>query len=157
MAVISKINLLEQPEQYVLSIRTILHFNHYPNAAKEAYDKIMKYAELNGILFSGGPFVCYHNADLENLDVEMGFPVARPVAGYDDISGNTIPAQKVVSGIFLGAYEDTDPLMLEIMQWIADHGYDQQGKIFNYYLNDDSRKANELLTQIVIPIKSSDV
>ncbi len=153
MAIISKINLIEQPEQHVLSIRTTMNFNDYPNTANQAYKKIMEYVELNGVLLSSGPFVCYHNDDLENLDVEMGFPIAKPVRGNDDITGYTIPVQKAVSGIFLGPYEDTDPLMFEIIQWIIEHGYEQQGKIFNYYLNDDSRDARELLTQIVVPIK----
>lgn len=155
MAIISKINLLEQPEQHVLSIRTTIHFNDYPNTAKQAYGAIMEYAARNGLMLSGGPFVCYHNADLENLDVEMGFPVAKPVLGNGDITGYTIPAQKAVSGIFLGAYTDTDPLMMEIIKWIAEHGYEQQGQIFNYYLNDENRPAAELLTQIVVPIKQN--
>lgn len=113
----------------------------------------MEYAECNDLLLSGSPFGCYHNADLENLDVEIGFPVAKPVSGNGNITGYTIPVQKAVSGIFLGAYEDTDPLMIEIMQWITKHGYEQQGKIYNYYLNDENRNASELLTQIVVPIK----
>lgn len=153
MAIISKINLIEQPERHVLAIRTTINFNDYPNTAEQAYKKLMEYAARNGLLFSSGPFVCYHNTDLENLDVEMGFPVATPISGNDDIKGYTIPVQKAVSGIFLGAYEDTDPLMIEIMQWIMEHGYEQQGKIYNYYLNDDNRDAGELLTQIVVPIK----
>ena len=153
MAIISKINLLEQPEQHVLSIRSTIHFDHYPNVAKNAYKDILEYAERNGLLLSSGPFVCYHNVDLANLDVEMGFPIAKPVSGNDVITGYTIPVQKVVSGMFLGAYEDTDPLMIEIMQWIKENGYEQQGKIYNYYLNDNDRKASELLTQIVVPIK----
>lgn len=153
MAIVSKINLIEQPEQHVLSIRTTIHFNDYPNTAEQAYNKIMEYAALNEFLLSGGPFVCYHNTDLENLDVEMGFPVSKPLTGNDDITGYTIPVQKAVSGIFLGAYEDTDPLMFEIIKWINEHGYEQQGKIYNYYLNDDNRDASELLTQIVVPIK----
>jgi len=153
MAIISKINLIEQPEQHVLSIRTTIPFIDYPNTAKQVYERIMEYAELNDQLLSSGPFVCYHNTDLDNLDVEMGFPVAKTVSGNDDISGYTIPAQKAVSGIFLGAYEDTDPLMFEIIRWIKEHGYEQQGNIYNYYLNDENRNANELLTQIVVPIK----
>ncbi len=153
MAIISKINLIEQPEQHVLSIRTTIPFKDYPNTAKQAYERIMEYAQQNDLLLSSGPFVCYHNTDLENLDVEMGFPVAKSVSGKDDIASYTIPIQKAVSGIFLGAYEDTDPLMFEIMQWIIEHGYEQQGKIFNYYLNDEDRNASELLTQIVVPIK----
>lgn len=153
MSTISKINLIEQPEQHVLSIRTTINFNDYPKTAEKAYRVIIEYAESKGLLFSSGPFVCYHNADLENLEVEMGFPIAKPVAGNDDIYGYTIPAQKAVSGIFLGAYEETDPLMFEIMQWIVEHGYEQQGKIYNYYLNDSDRNTSELLTQIVVPIK----
>ncbi|PKM96371.1 MAG: transcriptional regulator [Firmicutes bacterium HGW-Firmicutes-1] len=153
MSIISKIDLYELPKQHVLSIRTIIHFDDYPRNAELAYRKIMEYANKNEFLLSGGPFVCYHNADLENLDVEMGFPVAKPVKGEGDIVGYTIPVQKAVSGIFLGSYNDTDPLMMEIIQWISEHGHEQQGGIFNYYLNDENRPADELLTQIVVPIK----
>lgn len=153
MPILSKINLVEQPEQHVLSIRKTIHFNDFPVIAKQTFEEIMAYAVFSHLLLSGGPFVCYHNADLENLDVEMGFPVARSVSGYDPIVGHTIPAQKAVSGIFLGPYSDTDPLMMEIMNWIAEHGYEQKGQIFNYYLNEDDRPAAELLTQIVVPIK----
>lgn len=153
MASISKINLVEQAEQHVLSIRTLINFNEYPDTAMQAYSKVMEYAKSKDLLFSGVPFVCYHNADLEHLDVEMGFPVAKPIPGKDDIAGYTIPVQKAVSGLFLGAYEASDPLMFEIMNWIKEHGYEQQGEIYNYYLNDTDRSIEELLTQIVVPIK----
>lgn len=153
IAIISKISLIEQPEQHVLSVRTTISFNDYTNTAEKAYRKILEYAKLNGLLLSGGPFVCYHNADLEKLDVELGFPIARHVSGNDVIAGYTIPVKKAVSGIFLGAYEDTDSLMFQILQWIEEHGYEQHGEVYNYYLNDDQRNASELLTQIVVPIK----
>jgi len=83
----------------------------------------------------------------------MGFSIAKPVLGNEVIVGYTIPVQRAVSGIFLGAYEDTDPLMIEILQWIKEYGYEQQGKIYNYYLNDEVRDVSELLTQILVPIK----
>lgn len=153
MPIITKINLFEQPEYHVISIRTIIHFDDFPKVAGQAYGKIMEYAAENNLLFSGGPYVCYHNTNLEKLDVEMGFPVAKPMEGKGDISGHTVPARKVVSGIFLGAYNDTDSLMMEIMKWITDHGYEYQGMIYNYYLNEGDRPASELLTQIVVPIK----
>jgi effector-binding domain-containing protein len=153
MAILSKINLYEQPEQHVLSIRKTIRFNDFPNIAKQVYEQIDEYTRQKNLLFSDCPFVCYHNSDLENLDVEMGFPVAKPVSGYGEIGGHTFPVQKVVSGIFLGAYEETDPLMLEILQWITTNGYEQLGSIFNYYLNDGDRPASEQLTKIVIPIR----
>jgi len=152
MAIISKINLFDQPEQHVLSIRTTIHFNDFPDFSGQVYRKIEEYAAQTGLLFSDSPFVCFYNTDLENLDVEIGFPVANSAPGNGKIAGHTFPAQKVVSGIFLGAYQDTDPLMFSILQWVTDHGYKQQGPIFNYYLNDDDRPVGELLTRIAVPI-----
>jgi effector-binding domain-containing protein len=153
MTILSTINCFEQAQQHVLSMRTTIPFSEYPQTAGLVYAKIMAYAEQNGLLFSGGPFVCYHNADLAALDVEMGFPVARQVNGNDEIIGRTVPVRKAVSGFFLGAYEESDPLMIEILQWIAEHRLEQQGEIWNYYLNDQNRPSNELLTQIVIPVR----
>lgn len=153
MAIISKNGLLELPEQHVLSIRTTIHFDDYARIAGQAYEKIMAYTDRKGLLVSGGPYVCYHNTDLENLDVEMGFPVAKVVLGEGEIVGYTIPREKVVSGVFLGAYADTDPMMMDIIQWIAEHGYEQQGKIYNYYLNEDDRSESELFTRVVVVIK----
>lgn len=153
MPIISKINLIEQPEQHVLSIRAAINFNDYPKIARQAYGQIMEHAAQSRLLLSGSPFVCYHNGDLEKLDVEMGFPVARPAAGKDGILGYTLNVRKAVSGIFLGAYEDSDPLMTEIFRWISEHGCEQLGMIYHYYLNDADRPSSELLTQIVVPVK----
>jgi len=33
MAIVSKVNLIEQSEQHVLSIRTTIHFDDYPKTA----------------------------------------------------------------------------------------------------------------------------
>jgi len=149
---VSKVRLYEQPEQYVLSIRKTIRFNDYEAVAKDAYNQIAVFADQHNILFSSGPFVCYHNTDLENLDVEMGFPVAKLITANEEIKGHSIPMQKAVSGLFLGGYAETDPLTFEIMQWITEHGYVQQGPIYNFYLSDGDNPTNEQLTQIVIPV-----
>src|SRR5512133_3818880 len=145
MANVSTITIYEQTEQHVLSIRKVINFSDFPDTAKQTYEQIEAYVKQKNLLVSDCPFVCYHNSDLENLDVEMGFPVAKPVSGSGEIAGHTFPIQKVVAGIFLGAFEETDPLMLEIFQWINAHGFEQQGAIFNYYLNDGDRPASEQL------------
>lgn len=154
MPVISGISLFEIPERHILSQRIIINFGDFPDSAGKIYAEIMKFAGENGLLFSGPPFVCYHNEDLENLDVELGFPTAKLVdTGHDRICGRTLPAGKVVSGIYLGPYEETDPLMMSIFEWISKNGYEQQGRIYNYYLNESDRPENELLTQIIVPVE----
>ena len=57
MAIVSKIDIYELPEQPVLSIRTMIHFDDYPKVARQSYEKIEEHTKQNGLLLSGGP-VC---------------------------------------------------------------------------------------------------
>ena len=43
---------------------------------------------------------------------------------------DTIPAHKAMSGIFLGAYDESDYLMLEIIRQIGEHGFERQEAIY---------------------------
>ena len=152
MPILSEIGLYEVSERHVLTIRETIDFNEFSQIAKSAYDKIRDYARQNEFAFAGDAFVCYHNTDLAALDVSLGFPVAQLLPGNGRITGHTLPRQKTVSALFLGPYEESDPLMLAIMQWIETHGYTMQGEIYNHYLNDDNRPRNEILTKISIPV-----
>ena len=154
MSRISSITLIEQPEQHVLTIRATIDFmNEFSDFCSQSFGGITEYLGRIGELFGDAPFVCFHNMDLEHLDVEVGFPVAKPINGNVDIKANTIPVQKVVSAIDLGPYEKQDPTLEEIFAWIQSNGYEMQGKIYYQYLNDTERPESEYLTKMVIPIK----
>lgn len=116
------------------------------------YMEIISYAQKKGVCFSGSPYACYFNSDLEKLDVEIGFPIARCINGNDKIIGRVIPSEKVVSGLFLGAYESSDELMNKIFEWAKDNGYKTKSIVYNYYLNDENRPKDQLLTRIALPI-----
>jgi len=125
----------------------------FSDFAGYSFDKITKYLNSLNELSSGAPIVCFHNMDLKNLDVEIGFPVASPVSGKDDIDANTIPMQKVVSAIDLGPYEKQDPTLQELFAWIQSNGYEMKGEIYYQYLNDTERPESELLTMMILPVK----
>ena len=106
-----------------------------------------------GELPADAPIVCFHNMDLEKLDVEIGFPVAYSLDGKDDIIVKVIPTQKVVTTIDLGAYEKQDPTLEELFGWIHSNGYEMQGEIYYQYLNDTERPVDQLLTKMIVPVK----
>jgi len=152
MTRISEIVLIQQPEFHALTIRKTINFmNDFSDFAEHSYEKIMKYLESIHVLLGGEPIVCFHNMDFENLDVEVGFPIATLVSEKDDMSVQTIPSQKVVFAIDLGAYEKQD--WEEIFAWIRENGHEMQGKIYLQYLNDPNRPETEFLTKIIIPVK----
>ncbi len=154
MARISNITLTQQPEFHTLTIRKNINFiTEFSDFAGQSFDKITTYLESINVLLGGEPIVCFHNMDLENLDIEVGFPTAIFVSGKDEMSAQTIHSQKVVSAIDLGAYEKQDPTLEEIFAWIQENGYEMQGKIYYQYLNDTNRPENEFLTKMIIPVK----
>ncbi len=154
MTRISTITLTEQPEQHVLTIRTTIDFmKDFEGFCEQAYSKIIDYLNQIDILLGGEPFVCFHNTDLENLDVEVGFPVAKYVDGIDEIKATILPSQKVVSAIDLGPYEKQDPTLEEIFAWIEKNHHEVKNKIYYYYLNDTKRSSSDFLTRMVVPVK----
>ncbi len=82
MARVSEIMVRQLPERHMLSVRkTIDFFAEYADLMGAAVGGILALIEESGTYPSGGPVVCFHNMALESLDVEIGFEVARPVAG----------------------------------------------------------------------------
>lgn len=153
MAKMSNITVLKQNEQSIISIRTRTSIDQLPQLIGESYNKMSIYLnELNEYL-SDVPFVAYHNMDMQDLDVEMGFPVANPIPGKGDIKAGTIPAGMIVFSMNRGPYSKMEPLYKEMAQWIEKNGFEAIGTAYEYYYNDASFLETELLTKIVMPVK----
>ncbi|HEY5537116.1 MAG TPA: GyrI-like domain-containing protein [Acetobacterium sp.] len=153
MAKMSNIMVLKQNEQPTISIRTKTSVDQLPQLIGESYGKMSIYLnELNETL-SDVPFVAYHNMDMQNLDVEIGFPVANPLPGKGDIKAGPIPAGLIVFSMNRGPYSKMEPLYREMAKWIEKNGFEAIGTAYEYYYNDTSFLETELLTKIVMPVK----
>jgi effector-binding domain-containing protein len=130
------------------------------NLEKELWDfeiqtcnEIKKYLESINVLLGGGPIGCFHNFDFENLDIEIGYPVAALVLGKDRIIAHKVPSQKIISAIDFGPGKDHDFILEELLEWIQKNGFEMLGKVYFQYLNEHERHKNECLMKIMIPIK----
>jgi len=146
--------LSEQKAQPVLSIRTRTAVENLPKVIGESYEKIMKYLAGLGEQPSGVPFAAYYNLDMKDLDVEMGFPVAKLLPEKGDIKSGEIPEGKYVSCMYKGAYSQMEQPYNEMFKWIEENGYEQKGVYFEYYYNSPNDvPESELLTRIVMALK----
>ena len=154
MARISDVTVIEQPEYHALTVRGTINFmTEFADFAGGCFEKILTHLKSLGVLVSDGPIVCFHNMDLERLDVEIGFPVARLVEGNKEIQAHTVPAQKVVTAIDQGAYEEQDPTLSDLFSFIQENGYEPLGDIYYQYLNDTNRPASTYLTKMAVPVR----
>ncbi|MDO7787360.1 GyrI-like domain-containing protein [Desulforamulus aquiferis] len=149
-----KFELNEQQAQPVLSMRTRTAVGNLPQELGKAYHTIINYLNELGEKPFEAPFAAYYNMDMEDLDVEMGFPVAKPLPGKGEIKSSEIPAGRQVSCMYKGPYNQMEPVYNAMMQWINENGYAPTGVAYEFYYNSPMEvPESELLTKVVFPIK----
>ncbi|HBC94877.1 MAG TPA: AraC family transcriptional regulator [Pelotomaculum sp.] len=149
-----QIELSEQKAQPVLSIRTRTEVENLPQAIGQAYGEIMRYMGELGEQPADIPYTAYYNLDMQDLDVEMGFPVAKPLPARGEIQSGEIPRGKYVSCMYKGAYSQMEEPYNEMFKWIEENGYEQKGVYYEFYYNSpDGVPESELLTKIVMALK----
>ena len=143
----------EQPTQATLAIRTRVSVQDLPQVLGKAYGAIAQYLGDLGEQPAGPPFVAYYNMDMQDLDVEVGFPVSRGLSGKGDIQACEIPGGKVATCLYTGPYSDIGPAYNALSQWMKENGYEATGVAYEMYLNDPGQTVpQELQTQIVFPL-----
>lgn len=146
--------LTNPKEQPVLSMRTRIAVANLPQELGKAYGAILQYLGEIGEQAGGAAFAAYYNMDMENLDVEMGFPVSKPVAGKGEIKAGCIPAGKQASCMFKGPYEQMAPVYEAMTAWMNENGHIPTGVCYEFYYNSPMDvPVSELLTKVVFLLK----
>jgi len=146
--------IIETTSQPVLSIRKTTPVNQLPQELGQAYHSIITYLEELGQQPADAPFACYYNMDMENLDVEMGFPVISALPGRGEIQASEIPAGKKATALYAGPYQEMGPTYEALTQWIKDAGQEPTGVVYELYYNSPLEvPESELLTKIVFLLK----
>ncbi|MDD4767791.1 MAG: GyrI-like domain-containing protein, partial [Desulfotomaculaceae bacterium] len=144
----------EQEAQPVLFIRARTALEGLPLLIGESYRKIAEYLAELGRQPANAPYTAYYNLDMQDLDVEMGFPVAGPLPGKGEVKAGEVPAGRYVSCMFKGPYNQMEPVYNEMNKWMQENNLEPTGIAYEYYYNGPQDvPESELLTRISLPVK----
>ena len=144
----------EQNAQSTLSIRARTPIDGLPQLLGESYGKIAGYLAELGEQPTGAPFAAYYNIDMQDLDVEIGFPVSNALAGEDNIQASEVPGGNLAFAIHIGPYGEIGSAYEALTQFVKEQGYESTGISFEFYLNDpEMTSQDQLQTRIVFPLK----
>lgn len=145
----------DQPAQPTLVVKTVLPAAELPGAIGAAYGAVLAHLNALGETPAGPPFVAYFNMDMQNLEVEMGFPVAKPLAGTERLQAGQLPTGKIVTCLYVGPYEEMVPAYSALEAYAKENGYEPTGVAYETYLNGpaDVTSPQEYQTQIMFPLK----
>lgn len=144
----------ETGQQPMLCIRKTVAVTKLPQILGEVYGKVVDHIARQGVQPLGPAIIGYFNMDMENLELEIGFPVQEPLAGNDEIVLTYIPAGKKATGFHKGPYQDLAKTYDAMSRWMAEKGYEASGVVYEFYFNSPGEvPETELLTKINFPLK----
>lgn len=146
--------LLNRSAQPVLAVRTRASVQELPQVMGRTYGAIAQYLGQIGEHPAGPPYTAYFNMDMQALDIEVGFPVARALPGQAEIQPGEIPAGPAVTCLHVGRYDQVTQAYEAVDQWLKANGREATGVAYELYLNDPAQTAPEALqTQVLFPLK----
>lgn len=140
--------------QPALTVRSRVPVHELPDMFERSYIALIEYLENLGEDVAGPPFAIYYNVDMEDLDVEAGFPVTKELPGKDSIRSTTIDVEKAAYTLHTGSYSDIESAYLALMEWMNENGHEPSGITYEFYLNDPgTTPQDKLQTEIFMPVK----
>jgi effector-binding domain-containing protein len=136
-----------------VSVRTRTSVRNLGDVLRKAYGSIMQYLREAGRHPAGPPFAAYFNTDMEDLDVEIGFPVAAPLPGRGDIGPGELPGGRFAACLYAGPYSKIGAAYEELALWMKAQGHEPRGAAYEIYLTDPATTApKDLQTMILFPL-----
>ena len=144
----------EFPTRPTLSIRTRTTIERLPEVIGKSFAAIGQAIGRTGEFPAGPPFAAYYNTDMQDLDVELGFPVSHMLPGAGDVQASEIPAGKFALCIHVGPYNEIETAYHALTAWVKEKGHKTSGVAYEFYLNDPAEIPPEALqTQIAFPLE----
>ncbi len=111
-------------EQHYAGIRTVIPMAELGSSGiiPQLIDETLDWLNEQKISTTGVPFMRYYIIDMENnLDIEIGWPVAEPVSGNGRINARSLPAGRYGSLIYTDAREGYEGNKI-LIGWARDQG-----------------------------------
>ena len=140
--------------QPVLAVRTRTGVGNLQQEMGRAFGMIAGYLGEIGEYPAGAPYAAYYNMDMQDLDLEIGFPVARELPGKGAINPGQIPGGKVATCMHTGPYGEVGPAFEALMEYVKAEGCEATGVAYEMYLNDPQEVPEaELQTLVMFLLK----
>ncbi len=138
-----KVRLLEIRKQHVVSMRVKTDMEKVGNALALAIPEVHRFLEESGGQMLGPPFTRYHSMDGPKLDIEVGFPVAKPIKGKGRIIASELPGGEVAEVWHIGPYEKLGETYSRLAEWFANNKEVEAGDArWEVYWTDPGREPD---------------
>ena len=113
----------ERAAQHYAGIQATVPMDGISAAVDQAFPELFGWLAGTGTAPAGPPFIRFLVIDMEALlQLELGVPVASPVAGTEHIRPGVLPGGRYVVLRHIGNYDGLIDANAALQQWAQDHG-----------------------------------
>lgn len=151
MSSVCTFEVLPQHQTAHISERT--HVKDLPVVLGRCYAQIATVVEMQGLRITGAPYTLYLNMDMQDLELEIGFPVDGVLTDAGEVRAGEIPSGRYASCVHIGPYSSVTQAYEALAGWVEVQGVRPSGVSYEFYLNDpEETPASELATRILFPL-----
>ena len=146
--------IIEKQEAQTLSVRIFTSLNDMPNTLRKIYQEVAALFGKDDIVCTGSPFVIYYNMDMENLEIEAGFPVSGAKKDYGRVKRSKLPGGEQATAQHKGPYDTLEETYTKLAAFCKAEKREPEEYMYEEYLNSPEDTAVEdLLTNIYFLLK----
>ncbi len=146
--------IITKNETDTLSVRMFTSLADMPENLGSIYGEIASLFGTDGITCTGAPFVIYYNMDMENLDIEAGFPATGASTDHGRVKRSRLPGGEQATATHKGPYDSLEKTYTELSAFCKEQNRIPEEFMYEEYLNSPEEvPVEELLTNIYFILK----
>jgi len=158
---LSKPRLEERAAQPYVAIRRTVKMGGVGRVLPPLLDEVLAWLQAERIRPTGAPFFRYWRTDMDanQFVVDVGWPIAEPVAGEGAIIGDTLPAGQYTVILNTGPFDDLFDAYNALHDWAAANDLTWQisadrswGARVEHYLTDPADEPDPQQWQVEITL-----
>lgn len=146
------IQLVEVEEMHLLSIRTLVPEEHFPEAYADCFGNLSKDIQDHHLTVAAPPMVLFHSDEFtpSGLDTEFAIPVKECA-----IATRSFNPGLCVKTVVKQDYAKLPSVYAKQIHWAEQEGYVCTDALFEVYVSDptDASDEHELITEVYYPVK----
>jgi effector-binding domain-containing protein len=135
-----------QPQQTAV-IRLTIPREEMPRIMGAAIGELVSAITAQGAGPAGPMYTFHHRNPTDSFDLEVGFPVSKPIAPAGRVQPGQLPAATVARTIYRGPYEGLGDAWGEFMRWIEANGHRPSSTLWERYVSGPESGADATVWQ----------
>lgn len=128
--------IVELGPQHAAVVRGSVPVQELPEFFGRAFTAVMAALEAQGVAPVGPPIGYYPGMPGETVDVEAGYPTARPVEADGEVVPLVLPVGRAAHTVHVGSYDGLAATYEALLAWLAETGESPMEQMWESYLSD---------------------